>query len=86
MRTKEQIENKLEQLIDKMNEKIIKDTRLTTSEKSMNESLFIELKEEIHIARERALFEIENLRAVEMYSETDTPSGTIILFRPRNSL
>lgn len=82
MRTKEQIENKLNEMIEHMN----KSARLSTSEKSLTTTLMNELKEEIQFQRDNALNDLEVLKTTELYSQIDIQSATIIRFRPRNSL
>lgn len=81
MRTKQEIENKLEAMIEHMN----KSARLSPSEKSEATQLMSDLKQEIQFQRDSALNDLEILKSTELYSQIDMHGGTIIRFRPRNS-
>ncbi len=82
MRTKEQIDEKLNQLIEKMQQS----TRLSPGEKLETHTLLNELKEEIISEKTHCENEISLLSQMELDTHIELSGGKVIKFRPRNNI
>ena len=82
MRTKEQIDSKLDRMIEQMNSS----SRLSASEKANTQDLLNELKADLGFQVEKNLRDIEILKDAELYACIEMKPETIIRFRPRNSI
>ncbi len=78
-RTKEQIDKKLDHLIEKMHQS----ARLSPSEKLRTQSLMNELKNELGREKENCEREIELLSNAEVHTQIEMSGGTVIRLRPR---
>lgn len=79
MRTKEQIDEKLNQLIEKMQQS----ARLSAGEKLETRTLINELKEEIISEKTHCENELSILSLAELNTQIDLSGGVVVKFRPR---
>lgn len=80
MRTRQQIEDRLDQMMEHLNQS----PRLTESEKDLTSTLLSQLKDEFARDRENFESEIELLSTTEVYNQFESKSGNVIQFKPRN--
>ncbi len=83
MRTRQQIEDKLNKMIEHLDQS----PRLTASEKDLTHTLLSELKDEFARERENYEIEVDRLDATEIFhSQMAAKTTNVIRFRPRNSI